>query len=365
LEYIGLPQYNENFQNNGINNGDELLRITNVQQLKDMGITKSAHLKKLMKELNDLRRRDDLLNKLNYENDMLKNELNEYKENGPSWETIKNLQMRIRNLEQSLRKEKNARENILSEVKDELMNGQHIHMKFDSLNRDGKDGLMNGQHIHMKYDTLNRDEQDMLAEITLLKGALNDSQKKLNNAKKQIPSSGSDMEIDASPQLALNHNLKPVGRFLQKWYVLANHNTQYWVSSTNKEIEETKEELKNLNEEQQSEALNWIIYDTRRNRVINKLIMRGLAQKSDPKDVKLQMSVSPSGPWTDVMSAQLKNHNESQHVTGFYAESRYWRVCFFENYGENHPQAPRYVMYEVQFWGPLDEDVDNSHFVIE
>jgi len=153
--------------------------------------------------------------------------------------------------------------------------------------------------------------------------------------------------------------------FLQKWYVLANHNVQYWVSNSNEEIEHRKEEFKNENIEQQTENSTWILYDTRRNRVINKLLMRGLGEKSDPKDVKLQMSVSPSGPWTDVMEASLQNHNEPQHITGFYAKSRYWRVCFLNNFGENHPNAPRYVMYEVQFWGPLDEDVENQHFVIE
>ena len=35
------------------------------------------------------------------------------------------------------------------------------------------------------------------------------------------------------------------------------------------------------------------------------------------------------------------------------------------NYGQQEPDAPRYVLYECQFWGPLDDDVENTHFVME
>jgi len=79
LEHIGLSQYIDNFKNGGINNGENLLLIKSSQQLKDLGISKSAHIKKLLKELDDLRKRDDLLNTLGYENELLKNELEEYK----------------------------------------------------------------------------------------------------------------------------------------------------------------------------------------------------------------------------------------------------------------------------------------------
>jgi hypothetical protein len=169
--------------------------------------------------------------------------------------------------------------------------------------------------------------------------------------------------MDASPQLG--NDGKPVGRFLQKWYVVANHQDQFWVSPSNEELKQKEEEFLKQHPDQQTEALNWIVFDTRQDRIVNELRMRNRGERSDVKEMKLQMSVSPSGPWTDVMDADMQSHNDRQYIGGFYAKARFWRVCFLSNYGEDHPKAPRYVMYEVQFWGPLDEEVENKHFVLE
>lgn len=93
--------------------------------------------------------------------------------------------------------------------------------------------------------------------------------------------------------------------------------------------------------------------------------MQGRGAPNDPKEIKMQMSATPSGPWTTVKEHQMKNDGVREKVGGFEAEARFWRVVFLSNYGEKEPDAPRYVLYECQFWGPLDEDVDNNHFVME
>eukprot|EP00483_Globobulimina_turgida_P004508 UN04517 len=77
------------------------------------------------------------------------------------------------------------------------------------------------------------------------------------------------------------------------------------------------------------------------------------------------MSASPSGPWTTVKEHAMENKGDKEKVGGFEAEARFWRVVFLSNYGEQEPDAPRYVLYECQFWGPLDDEVENNHFVIE
>jgi len=95
------------------------------------------------------------------------------------------------------------------------------------------------------------------------------------------------------------------------------------------------------------------------------LRVSGRGAPNDPKDVKLQMSASPSAPWTTVKEHQMNNDGQREKIGGFEAEARFWRVVFLSNYGQKEPDAPRYVLYECQFWGPLDDDVENNHFIME
>merc|ERR1712176_721076 len=114
-----------------------------------------------------------------------------------------------------------------------------------------------------------------------------------------------------------------------------------------------------------TESLDWILFDTRQNRLISELRVSGRGAPNDPKDIKMQMSASPSGPWTTVKEHQMKNDGVREKVGGFEAEARYWRCVFLSNYGQEEADAPRFVLYVCQFWGPLDDDVENTHFVIE
>jgi len=87
---------------------------------------------------------------------------------------------------------------------------------------------------------------------------------------------------------------------LQKWYVLANHDTQYWVSPTSAEIEArkavmTKRTVFSDGQLEQTEAKTWIVFDTLRERIVHEVSFRGTDQSSDPRDVQVQTSVSPSG----------------------------------------------------------------------
>ena len=358
LSQIGMDQYTENFKDDNVD-GRTLLSM-NAGDLRDLGVSKKGHLRKMEKEMDDLKKRDDVISNLKYENDRLKDELQELKTNGPTWDAVKTLQMRVRGLEGQLRQERHAREQIMYHVKDQLKNDN-------------------------RFNSLDPNEEDLMAEVTLLKGALADANQKVKDAKNKNPKmSGSAYENDAKVEDALDHeNVKPIGRFLQKWYVLANHSTQYWVSRTNKEIvqqaelwkkEKERSGLADMTEEEalangqtkeQTEALNWILYDARRDRVVQEVRMRGRGMANDPKNVKIQMSVSLSGPWTTVADAHLARSPNEQIIGGFQAKSRFWRVAFMTNHGEEDPDAPRWCMYEVQFWGPLDDDAENEHFVIE
>merc|ERR1711997_526075 len=166
--------------------------------------------------------RDDLLSNLHYDNEQLKQELDNMNKNGPTWEAVHTLQRKIRDLDGQVRKEKYARENIMINVKDQLKNG-----KF--------------------FDNISPDYEDVCAEVALLKGALADANQKLTNKNKnKKPESGSAYDNDASPAAALKNYGQPIGRFLQKWYVLANHSTQYWMSRTNAELNKRDEHYKEL-----------------------------------------------------------------------------------------------------------------------
>eukprot|EP01083_Nonionella_stella_P143285 445031_1 len=126
--------------------------------------------------------------------------------------------------------------------------------------------------------------------------------------------------------------------------------------------EEDSDPAEERDEEEYTESLDWISFDTIQKRLISELRVSG---RGAPKDIKMQMSASPSGPWTTVKEHTMKNDGVRDKVGGFEAEARFWRVCFLSNYGQQEPDAPRYVLYECQFWGPLDDEVENTHFVIE
>merc|ERR1719384_507351 len=219
LSHIGMEQYQEEFDNV---DGNMLINMKNQRDVKDWGVQKNAHVRKMMREIKDLKARDDLLSNLHYDNQKLKDELDNMNKNGPTWQAVHTLQRKIRDLEGQVRKEKYARENIMINVKEQL--------KADK-----------------RFDNISPDYEDVLAEVALLKGALADAnQKKTNQDKKAPPQSGSAYDNDASPQMALKNYGQPIGRFLQKWYVLANHSTQYWVSRTNAELNKRDEHYKAL-----------------------------------------------------------------------------------------------------------------------
>jgi len=369
LSHIGMESYQEEFDNV---DGNMLINMKNQRDLKDWGVQKNAHVRKMMREIKDLKARDDLLSNLAYENDKLKTEMDNMNKNGPTWEAVHTLQRKIRDLEGQVRKEKYARENIMINVKDALKKDK-------------------------RFDNISPDYEDVLAEVALLKGALADANQKLTNKDNAKPDTGDAYENEASAPSKMKNYGQPIGRFLQKWYVLANHSTQYWISRTNEELQKRDDHYKKMKaarkkkkqreqgsddekyedndgdesdpeeerDEEYTESLDWILFDTRQKRLISELRVAGRGAPNDPKDIKLQMSASPSGPWTTVKEHQMKNDGEREKVGGFEAEARFWRVCFLSNYGQQEPDAPRYVLYECQFWGPLDDEVENNHFVIE
>merc|ERR1719384_393635 len=219
LSHIGMDNYQEEFDNV---DGNMLINMKNQRDIKDWGVQKNAHVRKMMREIKDLKARDDLLSNMHYENEKLKQELDNMQKNGPTWKAVHTLQRKARDLEGQVRKEKYARENIMINVKDQLKNDK-------------------------RFDNISPDYEDVLAEVALLKGALADAnQKKTNQDKKDPKQSGSAYDNDASPQMALKNYGQPIGRFLQKWYVLANHSTQYWISRTNAELEKRDEHYKAL-----------------------------------------------------------------------------------------------------------------------
>merc|ERR1719244_358854 len=370
LSHIGMEQYQEDFD--GVD-GNMLINMKNQRDIKDWGVQKNAHVRKMMREIKDLKARDDLLSNMHYDNEKLKMELDNMQKNGPTWKAVHTLQRKARDLEGQVRKEKYARENIMISVKEQLKNDK-------------------------RFDNISPDFEDVLAEVALLKGALAEANQKLTDRKKKAGDSGSAYENDEVPEDRLKGFGQPIGRFLQKWYVLANHSTQYWISRTNAELNKRDEHYRELkakrkkkrrqqrgsddekydlsgdgndseDEEEReggyTESLDWILFDTRSKRLISELRVSGRGAPNDPKDIKMQMSASPSGPWTTVKEHTMKNDGAREKVGGFEAEARFWRVVFLSNYGQQEPDAPRYVLYECQFWGPLDEDVENTHFIME
>merc|ERR1711997_1040584 len=69
---VGLDQYQEEFDNV---DGNMLINMKNQRDIKDWGVQKNAHVRKMMREIKDLKARDDLLSNLHYDNEKLKQEL--------------------------------------------------------------------------------------------------------------------------------------------------------------------------------------------------------------------------------------------------------------------------------------------------
>jgi len=114
----------------------------------------------------DLKARDDLLDRVQYERDARQTGLDNMNANGPTWQAVHTLQRKIRDLEGQVRKEKYARENIMINVKNQL--------KTDK-----------------RFDSISPDYEDVLAEVALLKGVLADANQKLTNKDKAAPDAGS------------------------------------------------------------------------------------------------------------------------------------------------------------------------------
>ena len=83
------------------------------------------------------------------------------------------------------------------------------------------------------------------------------------------------------------------------------------------------------------------------------LLYSSSGEDTDPKKVLLQSSNHPIGPWSKVAEKEFDKSSSVQKMEKFDApKSRYWRLVFLSNHGEMDPMSPRFVFYEVQFWGP-------------
>jgi len=349
LSHIGMNEYEEAMDNV---DGNILINMKNKRDFRKWGIEKNGVIKKMMREIKDLKAREDIISNLRFDNEKLKESLDEItkKKSGPKWDDVHSLHRKLRDLEGRVRREKYERENILINVKDAIKNDK-------------------------RFDNISPEYKDILAEVHLLKGALSHTQQKLNNKNKQNKViQGSEYEWNQSPEDKLKDFGVPIGRFLQKWYVLANHDTQYWISRTNEELDKRdkhydrlkKENKKNKEYvEEYTESMDWILFDTRKKRLISEFRVSGRGAPNDPKDIKLQMSASSSGPWTTVKEHTMNNDGKRENVGGFECEARFWRLVFMNNYGGKDKDMPRFVLYECQFWGPLDDEVENTHFIME
>merc|ERR1712038_1165496 len=83
LSHIGMDNYQEEFDNV---DGNMLINMKNQRDIKDWGVQKNAHVRKMFREIKDLKARDDLLSNMHYENEKLKHDLDNMKKNGPTWQ---------------------------------------------------------------------------------------------------------------------------------------------------------------------------------------------------------------------------------------------------------------------------------------
>ena len=146
--------------------------------------------------------------------------------------------------------------------------------------------------------------------------------------------------------------VKPVGSMLQKWYVLANHDTTYWVSPSNKELSRFNEEHDDYYDMDDADKFHdcWLLYDMKRKRMVQEIRWRNRGMMNDPKYISIESSKSEETPWVNVQRAYLEQ-TEDEQVIEVNKRARYWRILFLGNHGEDTDEAPRFVFYEVQFWG--------------
>lgn len=146
--------------------------------------------------------------------------------------------------------------------------------------------------------------------------------------------------------------VKPVGSMLQKWYVLSNHSTTYWISPSNKDLEKYTEEHDAYYDMEEEEKFHdcWLLFDMKRKRLVQELRWRNRGMMNDPKYIEVQAARNEETPWVSVQKAYLEN-TEQEQVVDIGKKARYWRILFLGNYGEDTEDAPRFVFSEVQFWG--------------
>lgn len=146
--------------------------------------------------------------------------------------------------------------------------------------------------------------------------------------------------------------IKPVGSMLQKWYVLANHSTTYWVSPSNKELARYTEEHDKYYDMEDEDKFHdcWLLFDMKCKRMVQELRWRSRGMMNDPKYIEIQAARNEETPWVSVQKAYLEKTSEEQ-VVEVGKKSRYWRILFLGNWGEDTEEAPRFVFSEVQFWG--------------
>merc|ERR1712048_1055993 len=155
--------------------------------------------------------------------------------------------------------------------------------------------------------------------------------------------------------------VRPVGSMLQKWFVLANHSTTYWVSPSNKELERYNDEHDEYYDMDDDAKYNdcWLLYDMKRRRMVQEIRWRNRGQMNDPKYIRIQAAKSEETPWADVTEAYLAKSDEEQ-IISVNKKARYWRILLLGNHGEDTDEAPRFVFYEVQFWGRRHQTMQHS-----
>ena len=94
----------------------------------------------------------------------------------------------------------------------------------------------------------------------------------------------------------------------------------------------------------------WLLYDMKRRRMVQEIRWRNRGQMNDPKYIRIQCARSEETPWADVSNAYLAK-TEDEQIISVNKKARYWRIMFLGNHGEDTDEAPRFVFYEVQFWG--------------
>merc|ERR1712154_565117 len=125
LSHIGMNEYEEAMDNV---DGNILINMKNKRDFRKWGIEKNGVIKKMMREIKDLKAREDIISNLRFDNEKLKESLDEItkKKSGPKWDDVHSLHRKLRDLEGRVRREKYERENILINVKDAIKNDKRF-----------------------------------------------------------------------------------------------------------------------------------------------------------------------------------------------------------------------------------------------